>query len=116
MDHASSSRNLVPVDGVEAKPQAGKSMLETVTQSVADKLHTAADIIQKNVEQNQGKPVARYAAQASAVLGNAADYIREIEPQKVKADLQKQIRSNPGRSLMVAGAAGLLLGILIRRR
>jgi ElaB/YqjD/DUF883 family membrane-anchored ribosome-binding protein len=36
--------------------------------------------------------------------------------EQVKADLQQEIRRNPGRSLLIAGAFGLLLGSLLRRR
>ena len=53
--------------------------------------------------------------QAAGWLDDAAEYVREVDPQKVKSDIQLQVRSNPGRSLLIAGAAGLLLGILLRR-
>ncbi|HKP11676.1 MAG TPA: hypothetical protein VJZ91_06180, partial [Blastocatellia bacterium] len=63
----------------------------------------------------QNTTVSQYAGQASGWLNNAADYVRDIEPEQVKTDIQKQVRSNPGRSLLIAVGAGLALGILLRR-
>ena len=89
--------------------------LETIKDSVADKMHAAAGAIQQKAAQNQENAMAGYAGQAAGWLDDAAEYVREADPQKVKADLQNQVKRNPGRSLLVAGAAGLLLGFLLRR-
>lgn len=94
---------------------SGASTLDTIKDTVANKLHAAASTIQQKAGQNQESPVAGYAGQAAGWLDDAAEYVREVDPQKVKSDIQHQVRSNPGRSLLVAGAAGLLLGILLRR-
>ena len=116
MDQTNDNQSLTPVSDFAPKAPGANSTFEVIKHTVADKLHTAADIVQQKVEQNQGTAVAGYASQASGWLDDAAEYVREIDPQKVKANLQTQIRSNPGRSLMVAGAVGLVLGILLRRR
>ena len=94
---------------------SGSSTLETIKDTVADRLNAGAGIIRQKVEQTQDDALAGFAGQASAWLDSAADYVREVNPQKAKADLQNQIRRNPGRSLIIAGAAGLLLGIVLRR-
>jgi ElaB/YqjD/DUF883 family membrane-anchored ribosome-binding protein len=94
---------------------SGASTLDTIKETVADKLHAAASTIHQKAGQNQDNAVGGYAGQAAGWLDDAAEYVREVDPQKVKADIQHQVRSNPGRSLLVAGAAGLLLGILLRR-
>ena len=94
---------------------SGASKLDIIKETVADKLHAAATTIHQKAGQNQESPVAGYAGQAAGWLDDAAEYVREVDPQKVKSDIQHQVRSNPGRSLLVAGAAGLLLGILLRR-
>ena len=97
-------------------PQSsGGSTLDTIKETVADKLHSAASTLQQKAGQNRENAVAGYAGQAAGWLDDAAEYVREVDPQKVKSDIQHQVRSNPGRSLLVAGAAGLLLGILLRR-
>jgi len=95
--------------------QASGVPLDTIKDTVADKLHAVARAIQQNAGQNQEDRAAGYIGQAAGWLDNAADYVREVDPQRVKSDLQKQVRSNPGRSLLIAGAAGLFLGILLRR-
>jgi ElaB/YqjD/DUF883 family membrane-anchored ribosome-binding protein len=89
--------------------------LDTIKDTVADKLHAVAGAIQQKAGQNPEVAGAGYAGQAAGWLDDAAGYVREVDPQKIKSDLQKQVRSNPGRSLLIAGAAGLLLGILLRR-
>ena len=98
-----------------SKSTSGSSTLETIKDTVADKLHAAAGAIQQKADQNQNNPAAGYAGQAAGWLDDAAEYVRDVDPQKVKADVKNQVRQNPGRSLLVAGAAGLLLGILLRR-
>jgi hypothetical protein len=95
--------------------QASGVSLDTIKDTVADKLHAVATAIQQKPGQNQEDRSTGYIGQAAGWLDNAADYVREADPQRVKSDLQKQVRSNPGRSLLIAGAAGLFLGILLRR-
>lgn len=90
-----------------------KSKLDTIKSTVADKLQSAAGAIRQKAE-GQGA-VAGYADKASTLLNDAAGYVRDADPQQIKTDLQNQVKSNPGRALLVAGVAGLLLGVLIRR-
>ena len=54
--------------------------------------------------------------QAADWLDHSAEYVKQADVQQMKADVEDQIRRNPGRSLLVAGAVGLFLGALIRRR
>lgn len=93
------------------------SSLDAIKDTVADKLHAVAGAIHQKTGpgQNQENAVAGYAGQAAGWLDDAAEYVRKVEPQKVKSDLKNHVRSNPGRSLLVAGAAGLLLGLIFRR-
>jgi ElaB/YqjD/DUF883 family membrane-anchored ribosome-binding protein len=93
----------------------GNSTFDDVKQTVADKLHTAAQTIQEKASQNRESPIGEYASTAASWLDDASGYIREVDPQRVKSDIQTQVRRNPGRSLLIAGAAGLLLGVLLRR-
>ena len=98
----------------ESSPEAGNSKLDTFKTTVADKLKSAAQALGEKSGQNT--TVSQYAGQAAGMLNNAADYVRDIKPDQVKADIQKQVRTNPGRSLLIAGVAGLVLGTLFRRR
>lgn len=90
------------------------SKVDQIKTTVADKLASAADALRQKSGQNSAR--AGYANQASDWLSSASDYVRGIEPAQIKSDLQQQVHSNPGRSLLIAGAAGLALGILLRRR
>lgn len=115
MDQMNSRDSLAAgIEGYGSQSASGIS-LDTIKDTVADKLHAVAGAVQQKVGQNQEVAAARYAGQAAGWLDDAAEYVREVDPQRIKADLQKQVRSNPGRSLIIAGAAGLLLGILLRR-
>ena len=85
------------------------STFDNIKTTVADKLNNAADTLRQKTGQTG------YAGQASDWLTNAADYVRDVDPAQLKSNIQEQVRSNPGRSLLIAGAAGLALGILLRR-
>jgi hypothetical protein len=111
------SESLTPVRDTSrygTSPGGGSSTLDNIKTTVADKLKSAAQALGE--KGGQDSTVSQYAGQASGWLNNAADYVRDIEPQQVKADIQKQVRTNPGRSLLIAGIAGLVLGTLFRRR
>ena len=90
------------------------SKFDNIKTTVADKLKSAADALRQKSGQNSAR--AGYVNQASDWLNQTADYVRGIEPAQIKSDIQQQVHSNPGRSLLIAGAAGLALGILLRRR
>ena len=100
----------------ESHSASGGSTLDSLKDTVADKMHAVAGAIQQKAEENRESPGAGYAGHAAEWLDGAAEYVREVDPKKVKSDIQKQVRSNPGRSLLIAGAAGLFLGFLLRRR
>jgi ElaB/YqjD/DUF883 family membrane-anchored ribosome-binding protein len=114
MDQINRSNSLTGNEDSRYGSQAAGVSLDTIKEVVADKLHAVAGAIQQKAGQNQ-QDGAGYVGQAAGWLDNAADYVREVDPQRVKSDLKKQVRTNPGRSLLIAGAAGLLLGILLRR-
>ena len=108
---------LTPVQNTSrygSTPRGGNSTLDNIKTTVADKLKSAAQTLSEKSGQNT--TVSQYAGQASGWLNNAADYVRDIEPDQVKTDIQKQVRTNPGRSLLIAGIAGLVLGTIFRRR
>ena len=114
---ANNTDALTPVQNTSrygSSPRAGNSKLDDIKTTVADKLKSAAQSLSEKGGQNT--TVSQYAGQASSWLNNAADYVREIEPDQVKTDIQKQVRTNPGRSLLIAGIAGLVLGTFFRRR
>ena len=102
--------------GREAR-RGGKTF-DRIKVTVADKLKQAADALQQKTARTdeQTSAVGSYGNQAAGWLSSSADYIRDMEPQQIKSDIQNEVRRNPGRSLLIAGAAGLILGALFRRR
>lgn len=84
---------------------------------VADKLHSAGQMLQEQAgRQGERSEVGRLGQQAGAWFERSAAYVSDMEPQQVRTDLENQVRRNPGRSLLVAGAVGLVLGRLLRGR
>jgi len=117
MDQINKNESLTPVqDSSSYEPQSrsGASTFDNIKSTVADKLKSAAATLKAKGEQNAN--VSGYTDQASGWLAGAADYVREADPSQIKTDIQRQVRSNPTRSLLIAGAAGLILGALFRRR
>jgi ElaB/YqjD/DUF883 family membrane-anchored ribosome-binding protein len=83
---------------------------------VADTLHDVAQTISRKVASTENQEVARYGMQASAMLEQSADYVRELDYGKVEASVREYIKEKPGRSLLIAGVTGLVLGAILRRR
>ena len=94
------------------------STVDTIKSVIAEKLHTAASVLQDKVKQatDQNAPVARYGRQCSDWLDHSADYVRDLNLSKLNRDVQDQVRRNPGRSILIGAAVGLCLGVLMRRR
>jgi ElaB/YqjD/DUF883 family membrane-anchored ribosome-binding protein len=102
----------------ESSVRRGSLTFDNIQEIVADKLHTLASALQEKAGQGgeYNSAIAGYGQQVAGWLEQSADYVRKTDPQQVKADLENQVRYYPGRSLLIAGAAGLILGALFRRR
>jgi hypothetical protein len=107
-----------------AAPRSGESEIESrgtsfdrIKVRIAGKLRQTAETLYGKTEDNQtprGEP--NFGSQASAWLHNSADYVERMEPKKIKDDITEQVRRNPGKSLLVASAVGLILGAIFRRK
>ena len=98
-------------------PNRDESVLGQFKNTVVQKLADAAEALQQHTARvEQPSEFSRLGQQAAGWLERSADYVSELEPQKLKDDLAMQVRRNPGRSLLVVGAVGLILGKLLRRR
>lgn len=90
---------------------------EKVKTVIADKLHGAAEGLCKNVEKQDGEPgTTNYRKQASEWLDHSAEYVRTFDYKEADAGIREYVRQSPGRSLFIAGAVGLMIGALLRRR
>ena len=96
---------------------SGDSTFNKVKSTVGAKLHDAAETIHEKVQTISGNnpSTSKYGHQAADWLNRSADYIENLEPQQLKTDIQEQVRRNPGRSLLIAAAVGLVVGSLFRR-
>jgi ElaB/YqjD/DUF883 family membrane-anchored ribosome-binding protein len=94
-----------------------KSRFQDFKNIVADKLHNAAGALRDRAGAPEAESgLARYGSQASEWLDQSAEYVREFDYKAANRRIQEYVRKNPGRSLLMAGVAGLALGTLIRRR
>lgn len=90
---------------------------DRIQNRVADKLRqTAETLFGKTEDAAPLHGASDIKARAGSWLSQSADYIEQMEPEKLKTDISNQVRRNPGKSLLVAGAAGLILGAIFRRR
>ncbi len=93
------------------------STFEQIRTTVAGKLQAAAQTLhQKAARFDQPNDLSDFGHKAAGWLERSAEYVNEMEPQRMKSDIENQVRRNPGRSLLIAGAVGLVLGRLLRRR
>lgn len=113
--------NLASVGQTWAREESREeSMFDRAKKTAADKLHQAAQSLHDKSESNGsqilGQEFEQYGHRTADWLNRTADYVSDVNPQQIKADLEKQVQQNPGRTLLIAGGIGLLLGAMFRRR
>jgi ElaB/YqjD/DUF883 family membrane-anchored ribosome-binding protein len=89
---------------------------DRVKSAVSDLLSDAADMIHDKSAGIGNPDISNLGDRAASWLEHSASYVREMEPQQLKSDIEDKVRRNPGRSLIIAGVVGLVLGSLLRRR
>jgi len=90
---------------------------QNVKNIVADKLHNVAEALgEKAADQDAQSGIAHYQKQASEYLGQSAEYVRQFDYEQADARVREYVRQSPGRSLLLAGAVGLIIGAILRRR
>jgi ElaB/YqjD/DUF883 family membrane-anchored ribosome-binding protein len=97
---------------------SGKSTgFEKVKNIIADKLHSVAEGVGENgADQDQESRMAKYGKQASEWLDHSAEYVRKFDYKQTDASIREYVQQSPGRSLFIAGAVGLIIGVILRRR
>ena len=97
---------------------SGKSTgFENVKNCIADTLHDAAKGLgEKAARQDAQSGMARYGKQASEWLDQSAEYVRQFDYEQANARVRDYVKQSPGRSLLIAGAVGLIIGAILRRR
>jgi ElaB/YqjD/DUF883 family membrane-anchored ribosome-binding protein len=49
-------------------------------------------------------------------LDQSAEYVRQFDYEQTDARVREYVRQSPGSSLVIAGAVGLIIGVILRRR
>ena len=97
---------------------SGKSTgFENVKNIIADKLHTVAEALgERAADQDAQSGIAQCGKQASGWLDQSAEYVRQFDFEQADAGVREYVRQSPGCSLLIAGAVGLIIGAILRRR
>lgn len=90
--------------------------LEKMRTSLSDKLHQYAGKLAKTADEHADCNMAQHGKQASVWLEKSADYVRNFDSKETNAKIRNSVKQHPGRALLLAGAAGLFLGMICRRR
>ncbi len=93
-----------------------KPVLQTIKDTVVSGMGKAAQSLHQQADKSTTTQLTDLGHQTAGWLEKSADYLQQAEPEKMRADFENQVRSNPAKSLLIAGAAGLVLGIIFRRR
>jgi len=96
----------------------GRSMgLKNAKNTIADTMHKVAEAFAgKAANQDATTGIAQYGKQASEWLGKSAEYVRHFDYKQADTKAREYVTRNPGRSLLIAGVAGLIFGAIWRRR
>ena len=90
---------------------------ENVKNIIADKLHDVAEVLgKKTADQDTQSGIAQCGKQASEWLDQSAEYVRQFDYEQTDAKVREYVRQSPGRSLLIGGAVGLIIGAILRRR
>ncbi|MDX9710164.1 MAG: DUF883 C-terminal domain-containing protein [Trichloromonas sp.] len=84
---------------------------------VADRIRQVAEALgEKAAGQDARSGAAHYGKEASEWLDQSAEYVRHFDYKQADAKVREYVRQSPERSLLIAGAVGLIIGALWRRR
>jgi len=89
---------------------------ENIKNIIADKLHGIAEAMDEKASDPDAHPGMARDNPASAWLDRSAEYVRQFDYEQANARVREYIGRNPGRSLLMAGGAGLIIGAILRRR
>ena len=78
--------------------------------------NVAAALGEKVTIQDAQCGIAQYGKQASEWLDQSAEYVRQFNYEQADANVREYVRQSPGRSLLIAGTVGLIIGAIFRRR
>lgn len=104
-----------------------KGKASNIPAIIADGLERGANALRQtrtaNVDSTSGSSVALVNDSSIAAvtdtlatgMQSSADWLRDADLDKIKTDVEKQVKEHPGRTLLIALGAGYLLGKAFRR-
>ncbi|HEX5084919.1 MAG TPA: hypothetical protein VFY40_22990 [Blastocatellia bacterium] len=108
---------VAPLRSGESEIESRRASFARIKARIAGKLRQAAGTLHGGAEDNQTpREASNFGSHAGDWLHNSANYIEGMEPKKIKDDITERAPRNPGKSLLVAAAAGLILGAIFRRK
>ena len=103
-------------DAMSNVARSAADRLDNTRATTADGLDSAASALHKGAESLPGgETVTELAHSAAERLKTTADYVRQNDLNRMKADVETLVKNNPGPSLLVAAAFGFLLGRAVVR-
>ncbi|MGH7626522.1 MAG: hypothetical protein ACREOJ_14540 [Gemmatimonadaceae bacterium] len=92
--------------------------------TVADKLEAGAGKLRDRVSSAEMAGVTpktrakleQASQKVAAGMENTADWVRTTDAEKARAGIEHQVKTRPGRSLLVALGLGVLIGSIFRRK
>ena len=90
---------------------------ENVKNRIADKLQSVAkELGEKAADPVGTSGIAQHGKRASEWMDHSAEYVRKFDYKKADERIREYVKQSPERTLLIAGAAGLILGVILRRR
>ena len=106
-------------DATESMADAARSASDQFAQSgarAADALDDAAATVRTKADELPGgERVREFAHGAADRLHTTADYVRDVDFNRVIANVETAARNNPGAALLAAAAFGFVVGALLTR-
>jgi ElaB/YqjD/DUF883 family membrane-anchored ribosome-binding protein len=101
----------------EFKSSGKSSCYGNVKNIIADKLHNVAEVLdEKSTDQDVQCCMAQCGKHISEWLERSSEYVRQFDYKQAGAGVREYVKQNPGRSIIIAGAVGLIIGAVWRRR
>jgi len=103
-------------DAMSNVTRSAADRLDDTRATTADGLDSAASALHKGADRLPGgETVTELAHSAAERLKTTADYVRQNDLNRMKADVETLVKNNPGPSLLVAAAFGFLVGRAVVR-
>ena len=98
-------------NSAESVAERASSRASDIKESVSDMARTASSAVRDRADQLPGgQKVQEFAHAAANRLGTTADYVRSTDARRMRTDVERVVKNNPGPALVVAAALGFVIG------